>query len=214
MDASRKKLNLTKFYDDLAQSWDNTRPKYTLEIFKKIVSRLDKNEAHSILDFGCGTGLFCKYLSENLPKAKIKGVDISKQMIERAKKNCPGGNFYVGDILSFNLSNFDIIVSKDVFNHVYKIPTIISRLNQLLNKNGMLIIANREREQATRMEILSALQSLKHQVSEEQHSFTPTEDEINVFLKTLTGFSSRHKQAIRKKLLTSGGYYIIYARKK
>lgn len=67
---------------------------------------------------------------------------------------------------------------------------------ELLNKNGVLIIANREREQTTRKEILTALQSLKYQISEEQFSFTPTEEEINSLLETLTGFSNQHKQII------------------
>lgn len=114
----KKKIDITKFYDDLSQSWDSTRPKYTLEIFIEIISRLDKNKPYSILDFGCGTGLLCKYLSDNLPNAKIDGIDISSQMIERAKANCPGCNFYVGDILSIALPQYDAIISKDVFNHI------------------------------------------------------------------------------------------------
>ncbi len=77
---NKEEIDITKFYNDLSQNWDNTRPKYTLEIFRKIASRLDKSKLCSILDFGCGTGLFCKYLAENLPKTKIDGIDISNQI--------------------------------------------------------------------------------------------------------------------------------------
>jgi trans-aconitate methyltransferase len=206
-----KKFDITRFYDDLANSWDNTRPKYTLEIFEKITSRLDKGKPYSILDFGCGTGLLCRYLSDNLPNARIEGVDVSSRMIEKARRNCPEGSFYVGDILSLNLPHYDIVVSKDVFNHIDKIPEVFSRLNELLNDDGAFIIANREREQTTKETILAALKLLEYQVSEEQYSFTPAEEEIRCFLKTLSGFSDRHVQMIRERLLASGNYYIIYA---
>ncbi|MFH1745086.1 MAG: methyltransferase domain-containing protein [bacterium] len=80
-------FDINKFYDNLSKSWDKIRPEYTTEIFRKITSRLDKNKLYSILDFGCGTGLLCKFISDNFPDAKIEGIDISSQMIEKAKSN-------------------------------------------------------------------------------------------------------------------------------
>lgn len=211
---NKDKIDITKFYNDLSQNWDNTRPKYTLEIFQKIASRLDKSKPSAILDFGCGTGLLCKYLSENLPKAKIDGIDISSQMIEKARINCPNCNFNTGDIFSVNLPQYDAIFSKDVFNHIGDIPQTLKRLDSLLRASGMLILANREREGGIKNSIIAALESLEYTISTEQYSFTPTKEEIESFLKTLPNFSEHHIKTIKERLEVSGEYYIICANKR
>ena len=211
---TENKFEIDKFYDNLSKSWDKTRPKYTQKIFRKITSHLDKNKPFSIFDFGCGTGLLCKFISNNFPKVKIEGIDISSQMIEKAKTNCPNCNFYVGDITSINLSNYNVIISKDVFNHIEDIHKTISRLNDLLNPKGMFIIANREREQNVKDEIVNTLETMNFEISTEYHSFKPTKLEINSFVEILSNFKKEYKNIIRKKLGSSDKYYIIFANKK
>jgi len=211
---TENKFEIDKFYDDLSNSWDKTRPKYTQEIFRKIIAHLDKNKPYSILDFGCGTGLLCKFISDNFRNAKIEGIDISSQMIKKAKINCSNCKFYVGDIISINLPNYDVIVSKDVFNHIDDIHQTISRFNDLLNPNGMLVIANRERERKVKDEIVNTLKTMDYEISTEYHSFKPTKQEIASFIDTLSSFKEEHKNIIRKKLEGEDKYYIIFADKK
>ncbi|NJD76817.1 MAG: class I SAM-dependent methyltransferase [Candidatus Methanoperedens sp.] len=208
------RFEIEKFYDNLSESWDKTRPEYTQEIFRKITFRLDKNSSYSIFDFGCGTGLLCEFISDNFSNVKIEGIDISGQMIEKAKTNCLNCNFYVGDVFSINLPNYDVIISKDVFNHIKNIPLTISRLNDLLNSKGNLIIANREREQNTKDEIVKTLETLNYEISTEYHSFKPTKQEIDSFIEILPNFKEDHKNIIKRKLENSDKYYIIFADKK
>ncbi len=210
---SENKFEIDKFYDDLSANWDKTRPKYTQEIFRKITSRLDKNKSYSILDFGCGTGLLCKFISDNVPNSKIDGIDISSQMIEKAKINYPNCDFYVGDISSINLPDYEVIISKDVFNHIEDICKTISKLNDLLNPKGTLIIANRERKQNVNDEIVNALKTLNYEITTEYHSFRPTKEEIHFFVKTLSKFKDEQKEFIRKTLESADKYYIIFAGK-
>lgn len=213
MQSNTKQFNIEKFYNDISQNWDNTRPKYTFEIFKKIASYLVKNNSSVVLDFGCGTGLFTKYVQENYPGIKVSGIDISSQMIEKAKVNLPNCKFYTGDIFSITLPKYDAVVSKDVFNHIPDSNKALTRLDELVNPGGVMIIANREREQKTKKEILAVLQSLKYQISEERYLFAPTKEEIDSFLKTLPNFDDYHKDIIRKRLEKSDDYYILYAHK-
>ncbi|MHB8119644.1 MAG: class I SAM-dependent methyltransferase [Methanothrix sp.] len=211
---SEYKFEIDKFYDYLSKSWDKTRPKYTQEIFKKITAHLDMNKPYSIFDFGCGTGLLCKFISDNFPNAKIEGIDISSQMTEKAKNNCPNCNFYIGNVTSINLPNYDVIISKDVFNHIGDIRKTISKLNDLLNPKGMLIITNRERKQNVKDEIIKTLEILNYKISTESHSFKPTKQEIDSFMETLSIFKEEHKNIIRKKLEGEDKYYMIFADKK
>ncbi|VVB87692.1 Trans-aconitate 2-methyltransferase [uncultured archaeon] len=210
----KNKFEIGKFYDNLSKSWDRTRPKYTQDIFRKITAHLDKNKPYTIFDFGCGTGLICKFISDDLPNAKIEGIDISSQMIEKAKTNCPNCNFYVGDVTSINLPKYDVIISKDVFNHIYDIHKTISRLNDLLNPYGVLIITNKDRKQNVKDEIVNILETMNYEISIEFHSFKPTKQEIDSFIETLSNFKEEHKNIIRKKLEDEDKYYIIFADKK
>lgn len=210
---TENKFETSKFYNDLSATWDKTRPKYTEEIFRKITSYIDKNKTHSILDFGCGTGLFCKYIADNFQNIKIDGIDISSQMVEKARMNCPDSTFYVGDISLINLPKYDIIISKDVFNHIENIPKTISKLNDLLNYNGMLIITNRERNSDLE-KIVNILNAMNYKTVIEYLSFKPTSEEIELFLQTLSNFKEEHKNIIKLKLENTDRYYLVLADKK
>lgn len=213
MDANIHKIKVDKFYDDLSEIWDKTRPKYTEGIFRKIIARLDKIKPYLILDFGCGTGLLCKYLHENLPNAKVDGIDISSRMIEKAKANCPDCKFYAGNVLSVHLPEYGLVVSKDVFNHIEDIPKTIRRLDELLNKGGGFIIANRERDKEVKGTITGALRQLGYRILIERFSLKPTKKEIDTFMAGIPTFKEEHKALVRKKLEESGEYYIIFADK-
>lgn len=211
MDTQYGKIQVAAFYDELSGTWDKTRPEYTEEIFKKILSHLEKSRQYPILDFGCGTGLLCKYLHKHLPEAKIDGIDVSSRMIEKAKTNCPDCNFHVGDILTANLSHYDVIVSKDVFNHIEDVRKILSRLDELLDNPGKIIIANRERDTGVKHNIIDSLRQLGYRISTEHFSFKPAQEEIDTFMEGFSAFKEEHQAFIRKKLEESGDYYIILA---
>jgi 2-polyprenyl-3-methyl-5-hydroxy-6-metoxy-1,4-benzoquinol methylase len=52
----------------------------------------------TILDVGCGPGNISKHLVAQNPEILIYGVDVSLEMIQRAKGHVPSGNFQVLDI--------------------------------------------------------------------------------------------------------------------
>ncbi len=40
----------------------------------------------TVLDLACGTGILTKQIAEKLPQAKIIGVDVTKNYLEKAKE--------------------------------------------------------------------------------------------------------------------------------
>ena len=77
----------------------------------EIINSTNASETSVILDIGCGTGHHVGLLSEK--KLKVLGVDISPSMIETARKNYPGLNFKVSDVLDntqFNHNMFTHIL--------------------------------------------------------------------------------------------------------
>jgi len=103
-----------------------------------------------ILDLGCGRGDLVIELARR--GAISVGVDYSKDGIDLAKDalKIQSGeikkrvNFFVKDIVRADFENesFDIIVSSDVFEHLYKdeLEIVVAKLSKILKPNGYLLI--------------------------------------------------------------------------
>jgi len=67
----------------------------------------------SILDIGCGAGGFYNILRQIQPEISYTGLDISEDMIERARSLYSEASFYVGrgDHLKFSNETFDLVIS-------------------------------------------------------------------------------------------------------
>lgn len=88
----------------------------------------------TLLDLGCGTGMFCNMATLNKGCVTI-GVDFAGQRVKRAKLNYPQLDFRVDEILPFLLNNtekYDIITFFEVIEHliepVIALESAVSRL--------------------------------------------------------------------------------------
>jgi SAM-dependent methyltransferase len=67
-------------------------------------------EARRILDVGCGTGRHAAALVEE-HGFELDGLDIEAGFLEIARKRCPKGDFYRGDMASFDLGiTYDAVI--------------------------------------------------------------------------------------------------------
>ena len=81
------------------------------DTYDKFCELLSKKRA-AILEIGCGPGNITKYLLTKRPDFEILGTDISPNMIELAKKNCP-------------TAKFELIDSRKIENITYKFDAIV-----------------------------------------------------------------------------------------
>lgn len=91
----------------------------------------------SLLDIGCGNGLFMKTASE--AGYNINGIDVSKKAVEFAKNEfgLDVSNKTVEDLISEN-KKFDIITLWHVLEHFWKPVDELKRIRSLLNEGGIL----------------------------------------------------------------------------
>jgi len=86
--------------------------------FQVMLDLIPKNEAATLLDFGCGTALLKNYMIANGYEAiQYNGLDISEKFVDFCKQKFPELNFYCLDILthSDHLPTFDYFVLNGVF---------------------------------------------------------------------------------------------------
>ena len=91
-------------YNKMYQSFIDYDEEY--RFYKKL---LDKHEARSILEIGCGTGqLARRFLADGYA---YTGIDISNTMLEYARKELPAFHFHQMDMRDISLpSTFDAVI--------------------------------------------------------------------------------------------------------
>jgi 2-polyprenyl-3-methyl-5-hydroxy-6-metoxy-1,4-benzoquinol methylase len=114
----------------------------TYDIFTNF---LTKANFSSILEIGCGPGNITKYLLTNNSNLKIKGIDISENMIELARKNNPSAEFELMDCRDIHsLDNkFDAIVCGFCIPYLSQSDCLkmIVDCKNLLNDSGILYVS-------------------------------------------------------------------------
>ena len=88
----------------------------------------NKNDVKSILEIGCGTGIYPIRYKELFENIQYTGIDISSPAIDYCKKNS-SFEFICGDIIDMEFDRkFDLVFSHAVIDHVYDISKFVSKI--------------------------------------------------------------------------------------
>ncbi|CAC5391668.1 unnamed protein product [Mytilus coruscus] len=106
----------------------------------------ESNTISNVLDFGCGPGCLTIKLAEHLPKAKVYGIDIDRNSIEKAKEkkakeNIPNVEFVLleNDHLDESWTKkFDWITMVDVLHDLPNPNLSISDIKRILKDDGIV----------------------------------------------------------------------------
>jgi ubiquinone/menaquinone biosynthesis C-methylase UbiE len=93
-------------------------------------------EGTEAMDFGCGTGRSTKFLQQ-LGFTTV-GVDISKEMLEKARETDPKGDYRLiadGEFNEFKPKTFDLVLSAFTFDNI---PTMEKKVQILRGIRGLL----------------------------------------------------------------------------
>jgi len=139
------KEKVGKFYDVV---WTEYIPEYReTEKHWKIFFSPEEVNGKSVLDAGCGTGIFSIIFANN-GTAKVTGIDISNGSLDTARnlKNKFGihnAEFIKQDMLelSFPDESFDIVWAWGTVHHTTNPFKAITELIRVLKKNGSILLA-------------------------------------------------------------------------
>ena len=187
----------TKFENSLV---DNLKYKIPKVIAEMIIKDSKFDLLGSVMDLGCGTGLFGKEIKQFCEH--LEGVDLSEKMLGEASKKKIYNELIKKDILAYlsNASlNFDYFISVDVFIYIGDLSDVF-RLIKSRNKIGGKL--------AFSTEIYDGNDFFLEQSGRYSHSKNYIEDLCKKF-----GYKLRHyeTQALRKDKneYIIGGLYLL-----
>ena len=140
-------------YQETFQTWDKIAKIYqdkfmdldlyndTYDAFLDLLPKINS----SVLEIGCGPGNITHYLLTQNPDLKIKGIDISENMIELAGKNNPSAEFETMDSRDLHNMNdrFDAIMCGFCIPYLSQSDCLklIADCKKLLNVSGVLYLS-------------------------------------------------------------------------
>ncbi|MBW3003271.1 class I SAM-dependent methyltransferase [Candidatus Woesearchaeota archaeon] len=133
-----------KMYDDYGAEYQRTRDeRHPDRLFNEylevpsMVKAVGNIKGKRLLDIGCGAGVHAKkYLNKG---AKVWGIDLSKTMIELARKRCPGVEFAIGSMreLPYRPSMFDIATASLSVDYIKDLGALFTEISRVLKKGGL-----------------------------------------------------------------------------
>lgn len=147
------KENIKNFYDQEAEKYYFTRKKYRADWYM-ILEEIEKSwkDKISILEFWCGSWRLISFLNQNLKNKEIKyiWVDLSKELLNFAKKDNPKNKFIQDDISNYikttKQESIDFIIWIASFQHIWDNDTrkfLIKNFYKSLRYWWKLIMINR-----------------------------------------------------------------------
>lgn len=106
-------------------------------VFVELVKKLD--DVQSICDLGCGNG----HITGRLAALgyRVTGVDASASGIQIAQRAYPGVEFVHALIdRDLSLGQFDLVISSDVIEHLYRPADLLEAMASLLKPGGHVLV--------------------------------------------------------------------------
>ena len=135
-------------FDDYAERFDASlldQLQYKLPfLIKEIILKIDptKTKFDKVIDLGCGTGLSAAGLSSI--SNNLTGIDISANMVSKARNLGIYDSLIVGDIvevLSSTKEKYDLFIALDVLIYIGEVESIFNAVKNCCNKNALFIFS-------------------------------------------------------------------------
>jgi ubiquinone/menaquinone biosynthesis C-methylase UbiE len=134
-------------FDEIARLSDGAS---ATDRYDRFLMSLVPSGAMDVLDVGCGLGGLTSRLA--VKKRVVVGLDLSANMIARARQNVPAGrcvSFLTGDFLEYDFGarQFDCVISAATLHHM-DADVAVGRMVRLLRPYGRLIVQDLRRDTA------------------------------------------------------------------
>lgn len=117
------------------------------------IGALDLEESDSVLEIGFGGGVGLSLVQSHVPRASLRGVDISEDVVARARRAFPGLDLRTAtsDALPFD-TEFDAVFAVNVAYFWRDVPAALGELRRVLRAGGRLALGVRPASTCAQLE--------------------------------------------------------------
>jgi SAM-dependent methyltransferase len=141
--------------------WSKHFEPWFLPIYKNVLRQLQLTADDSVLDAGCGAGLFSSMVIDT--GAQLIGVDAAPGLLQVARRRNPLNNFLEEDLesLPFKDDTFDVVTGFNSFQYAGSFDKAVSEAKRVLKPGGRLALVIWEKpELSDGTEVLKAISTL------------------------------------------------------
>jgi SAM-dependent methyltransferase len=150
-----------KLWSVAPQYWAKHFEPWFLPMYKKVLEYLEMNDWHSLLDAGCGAGLFSNLVIQT--GAQVIGVDASPGLLEVARLRNPEYSFLEEDLeaLPFADNSFDVVAGFNSFQYAGSFEMALLEAKRVVKPGGLIVLGIWDKpEKSDATEVLKAIGSL------------------------------------------------------
>ncbi|MFC1576230.1 class I SAM-dependent methyltransferase [Candidatus Omnitrophota bacterium] len=112
--------------------------KYAVNRFLKTLLSLtaDLKDAKTLLEVGCGDGYLLNHTSGASRFSRIEGIDVSEEIVQKAKILYPRFKFSAGSAckLAYSADEFDLVLACEVLEHLDSPAKALSEIKRVAGK--------------------------------------------------------------------------------
>lgn len=129
--SKKSELGVSEYYDRLCLQYEDDalavgwRNAFRQNLRFEVLSLLGEFDGKKVLDVGCGLGAFYGFLKEFGIEFEYVGIDVSGEMVKRARGEFPGVKFVQGDFLTMEVGEqFDFVVASGAMSFKVETPEV------------------------------------------------------------------------------------------
>jgi len=141
--------HLLNRYALYAPAYDALWGRYSAATLSKALEAIPAGgELSSLVDVACGTGLLAAMLLRRRPRLRFTGVDISSQMLEKARHRIPPEPGRIewleghAEELPVDNASCDVLTCTNAFHLVQDAPAALAEFRRVLKPDGVLVLVD------------------------------------------------------------------------
>jgi ubiquinone/menaquinone biosynthesis C-methylase UbiE len=122
------------------KDWTNIQEPTGRSGYDHALNILNLSDKDSLLDVGCGSGLFCTLAAS---KARfITGLDATVELVEETRRRLPTYPFLVGEMedLPFPDEAYDVVTGFNSFQYAFSVANALNEAHRVLRPGGRLVV--------------------------------------------------------------------------
>jgi len=136
---------VSRQYDGWARVYDWVWHRYMNRTLPMLEQAANVAGDEHVLDVACGTGVLLQRILETEPTAQVAGIDISPQMVDKARTKLPPyarTSVQTADAhnIPFPADTFDVVVSASTFHYFTAPQGVLKEMARVLSPEGRLVL--------------------------------------------------------------------------